>query len=415
MARVLVSSLRIRIMVALSVGPMSPRMIQEWLGDDEYEISTIDKNLKELERHGWVELVDVKTGGARRGATEHVYRAIRLPIFDDVAWPALPLAMREMVTWRAFETLVKHLKDAWGAGTLDARDDHHFTCTPGFVDQLGWDRIVARIDDLFALFLKELQDAGLRLADSGEQPMPILVALAFFESPPGRLIPDHDHDRLIEANATLSKHVFSLRMAKVMIAPLRLVILEELSTRAMSAKMFFEEFGGRKIDELGGRKITENEVYRAFWTLKKFDWLVLVDTKARRTGPGGKEHFYRAVRPPFLDRTTWPVLPESTKAKPTGKTLETLVSRTREAMEAGTMDARKDRHFTWTPGSLDGLGWSHVTGEVDDFLDFVRAELKGAKRRLKDSGERPIPITTSLVAIELTMGSTRVEPGPPFV
>jgi hypothetical protein len=64
MARVLGAPLRIQIMVALSVRPMSPKMLLGELGEGELSFSRVDENLKELKRYGWVELAGTKSGGA---------------------------------------------------------------------------------------------------------------------------------------------------------------------------------------------------------------------------------------------------------------------------------------------------------------------------------------------------------------
>jgi hypothetical protein len=243
MARVLVAPLRIKIMVALSARPMSPRMYQQEHGGGE--LSRIDDNFKALTRYGWIELVETKTGGERRGATEHIYRVKQLPILDSDVWSALPKAMQEMVSWRVFDTLATLIKEAFEAGTMDARDDRHLTSTSGLVDLLGWDRIVGRVDGLFEFFLEERKDSACRLAGSGEQPIPLVVALAAFESPERRFEPER---LLVETRPqTPSIYALSLRMAKAMIDPLRITILAELGTRAMSAKGFFEEFGGGEV------------------------------------------------------------------------------------------------------------------------------------------------------------------------
>jgi hypothetical protein len=399
MARVLISSLRIKIMAALSVGPMSPRMFQRVYGGGD--LARIDTNFKELLRFGWIELVEVRTGGKRRGAVEHVYRAAQLPIFDSVVWPALPAPMREMVSWRICRTLTKRFEEALAAGTMDARDDRHFTWTPGLVDQTGWDRIVGRADALFDFLLEELRSAGPRLAASGEQPIPLTVALAVFESPARRFRAGGEGPGRIGADtrAARSVHAFTLRMAKVMIDALRIMILAELGTRAMSAKLFSEEFGGGEI--------TKNRVYRAFQVLKRFDWIVPVETKTGGRRRGGRECFYRASRPPILDSSMWPSLSESMKDVVSGKIFDTLSERLREAMEAGTMDARTDRHFTWTPGTLDQKGWDRVIGRLDALFDFTREEVEAARARLAESGRQPIPMTVAIAGFESPAPSTR--------
>jgi hypothetical protein len=112
-------------------------------------LSRIDDNFKVLMRYGWVEFVEVKTGGERRGGVEHVYRAAQLPLFDSDTWPILPKAMREMISWRIFSTFAERVEDALLAGTMDARDERHFTWTPGLVDKLAWDRIIDRADNMW--------------------------------------------------------------------------------------------------------------------------------------------------------------------------------------------------------------------------------------------------------------------------
>jgi hypothetical protein len=42
---------------------------------------------------------------------------------------------------------------------------------------------VARIDALFYFLSQEQEEANLRMAESGEEPTPMTVALAAFESP----------------------------------------------------------------------------------------------------------------------------------------------------------------------------------------------------------------------------------------
>jgi hypothetical protein len=399
MARVLVSPLRIKIMAELSVRPMSPKMFQEEFGGGE--LSRIDECFKELAKYGWAEPIGTMAGGKRRGGTEHLYRARQLPIFDSSTWPRLPKAMREMVSWRILRTLAKRVQDAIAAGTMDARADRHFSWTPALADQLAWDRIVDRADGLFGFMVEELRRANSRLAESGEKPIPATVALAVFESPGDRFTPQPQLHRLTEARAPASSaYPFSMRMAKAMIDPLRILILAELSTRAMSAKQFYEEFGGGDV--------TKDRVYRAFRTLKRFGWIVLVETKAGGKRRGGKEKFYCAANPPILDHETWPALPTSMKEIVSGAIFETLSERFREAIEAGTMDARTDRHFTWTPLVLDQLGWDGIIARMDALFDFVGKELKKAEARLAKSGEEPIPMTVALAAFESPPATTRL-------
>jgi DNA-binding transcriptional ArsR family regulator len=416
MANALASPLRVRIMVALGARPMSPKMLKEELADHGYQARTIDKHLQALKGAGWVELAGTLKGGPRRGGTEHVYRAVRLlPILDDITWPALPIAMREMFTWRISEPLVKYLVDAWNAGTLEGDgDNRHCSCLSGSVDLLGWERTVAHTNSFFEFFLDAMQTAATRLADPGEQSIPVFVALGCFESPSDQSTSKTRDASPLEAEASAAKHPFSQRMAKVMSHPLRLRILHELSTRTMSPAMFLEEFGERELKGLEN-PIAQGDVYEAFRVLKTFDWLVRAETKRRCEGPGRPQELYRAIRPPVLGKHKWLALPDSMGRNATGQTLATWIDRLGEAASAGTIDARDDRHFTWTLTQLDKHTRDGIVRRMDRLLELVSRELQAAGKRLKESGARPIPITVALVAIESAVASIRTEPDLPFI
>lgn len=411
MAVVLVSSMRIKIMVALGVRPMSPRMLAQEL-DGDYLASTIDQNLRHLWRHGWVEPIDTTTGAGHRSAVDQLYRAIRLPIFDEIVWPALPLAMREMISWRIVDSLVPRLSAAWDAGTFDAREDRHFTCTTGIVDEQGWERIGARINRLFEFLLRELRSAHPRLAASGEEPIQVLSASALFESPSTRRGMSDRSDGLIVPKIAVPKHDLCYRVAKVIADPLQLGILDALDSQPLSATLFFREFGKSASDAVG-REVTENSVYRAFRRLKEFDWLVLADSKTGGRRRAAVENFYRPARP-VRARETWPTLPESMRGTPAGNVLEAWIAHTKEAVEAHTMDARENRYYTWTPGIVDQRGWRRLVAETDAALEFTKAEVEAASVRLDESGEPPIPVTICLAMLESSTPSVRIEPGPSF-
>jgi hypothetical protein len=398
MARVLVAPLRTRIMIAASVRPMSSTMFQEEHGGGA--ISRINDNFKELARYGWLVPVETRTGGRRRGGIERLYRAVQVPAFDSNTWPALPRAMRELYSWGAYTTLVEEAEGALVAGTMEARSDRRLTCLPCFADRLAWDRILERADGLFGFILEELTRADSRLAISTERPIPATAALAVFESPAEPFTPDYSREQIQIGVARVSMYPYLVRMAKAMIDPLRILILAELSSRAMSAKQFYEEFGGGDV--------TEGKVYRAFRVLRDYDWLVAVDAKVGDKRRGGKERFYRAARPATFDDVAWPSLPPSLQNTGSGAVIESLTTRVRQAIEAGTMDVRTDRHLTWMPLVFDRLGWGRIIEQLEALLEFVRNELKAADARLARTGEEPIPMTVALVAFKSPLASTRM-------
>lgn len=198
-----------------------------------------------------------------------------------------------------------------------------------------------------------------------------------------------------------SEAPFTLRMAKAMADPLRIRILLELNQRDMSATQFFEQFGGGSV----------TRVYRHFKVLAEYGWLVKVGEKSGGERRGATESFYRATQPAMFDNESWASLPESMKNSVTYQAFETLTERVHEAMAAGTIDARDERHFSWTPTFLDQLGWENIVERVDAVFEFVFEEQDRAKLRMAESGEEAIPVTVALAAFESPSDAIRAEEG----
>lgn len=183
---------------------------------------------------------------------------------------------------------------------------------------------------------------------------------------------------------------YTLRVAKLMADELRIKIVMELSLREMSPKEFFEEFGGGSIPR----------VSRAFDLLAEFGWIVQTRTETGGKRRGAVEHFYRAIQPAVFYNDTWGPLPRTMKEMISGGIFEELTERVKGAMEAGTIDAREDRHFSWMPLRLDLQGWESVIAKVDALFHWLYVAQEEANLRMAETGDRPIPMTVALAAFE---------------
>jgi DNA-binding transcriptional ArsR family regulator len=181
LAKVFAEPLRIRIVRELNMREMSPKQFFSEFGGGS--ISRVSRHFEVLVEYDWLYLVRKESGGRRRGAIEHFYRATGAAIFDNETWSPLPDSMKEMISGRIFEEFGERVLEAMASRTFDARPDRHFTWTPIQLDQIGWKRVIARLDALFRFLFKEQKEANLRMAKSGEKPIPMTVALAGFESP----------------------------------------------------------------------------------------------------------------------------------------------------------------------------------------------------------------------------------------
>jgi hypothetical protein len=73
--------------------------------------------------------------------------------------------------------------EAIEARTIDVRSDRHFTWSDPLFDQQAWDETIEEVEALFQRIPVRNRQAAARLAKTGEQPIPMTIALACFESP----------------------------------------------------------------------------------------------------------------------------------------------------------------------------------------------------------------------------------------
>jgi hypothetical protein len=181
LSKVFVDPLRMKVLAECNLREMSPKQFHQEFGGGS--LSRVSRVFDVLVEYDWLEPTRTETGGERRGGVEHFYIATGPAVFEEDLWPEVPESMRKLLSWRVVETLVERAKAAVAAGTMDARASRHLSWMPLLLDQEGWDNVVGKVDLLFHWFFEEQEEANLRMAESGERPIPMTVALAAFESP----------------------------------------------------------------------------------------------------------------------------------------------------------------------------------------------------------------------------------------
>jgi DNA-binding transcriptional ArsR family regulator len=96
----------------------------------------------------------------------------------------------------------------------------------------------------------------------------------------------------------------------------------------------------------------------------------LVDTAQRR---GATEHYYRGVAQAYMSDSFWATLSEAVRNGVSVTGLRALIEAARESVEAGTFDARVDRHLSCLTLNLDGQGWKEANGLLTETLDRLTA------------------------------------------
>jgi hypothetical protein len=180
LAKVFADELCLQIVGESNLREISPTGFHAEFGGSVHQVH---RRFKTLERLGWLKKVEMKTGGRRRGAREYFYRATAPSIVDSSVWAELPAAAKTARSWATFVQLSDEMKAAMKAGTFDAHDERASIWSLLQLDEQGWKNAVAKTNALLAFLYEEQERAAERLAASGEEPIPMTVALAVFESP----------------------------------------------------------------------------------------------------------------------------------------------------------------------------------------------------------------------------------------
>jgi hypothetical protein len=395
LAVVLADPLRLKIVTELYLREMSPTLFFEEFGGGS--VSRVARHFEVLAKHCWLRYIRSETGGRRFGGVESFYRAPELVVFDNETWAELPYSIRAAFSATTFNQFAERVTEAIQAETFDARPDRHFTWTPILLDQIGWERIIAALNVLFESLFEEQEDAKLRIYNSGEEPIRATVALGGFESPGADLSRDSERVGVNLGESTRGLPPFTWRVSKVFADPLCLKIVAELNLRAMSATEFHRTFGGA----------SKAGIHRRFKMLTELGWLKKVSEETGGRRRGATERFFRAAGPAVFDNDSWCEVPSLIRSTHSWTIFEQLSEQFKEAMEAGTVDARPDRHLSWSLLLLDRLGWEHVIGALDALFAFIFEEQAVAEGRAADSGEERIRMTVALAGFESPRDLTR--------
>lgn len=180
MAKALANPTRARILAELLTRPMSPSQFVDELGGG---LSNVSRCFRQLREWGYVEVVETRTGGQRRGAVEHIYRATQVAYFDTPAWEALPLHLRRDISANVIASYFEQIADAVDAGTFDAEVDRHFSWDRAMLDRQAWGELGTRLAEVLECLPQLAHESARRMATSKEQPIPMTLGLAAFRSP----------------------------------------------------------------------------------------------------------------------------------------------------------------------------------------------------------------------------------------
>lgn len=122
---------------------------------------------------------------------------------------------------------------------------------------------------------------------------------------------------------------------------------------------------------------------------------------------GAVAHFYKAAERPLHSSDDWAKLSPEVREAISIFGWDALIKDATAAIEAGTYEARTDRHFTRTTLLLDSHGFTRLSKAMDDLLEVIFEEQAASAERRSRSGENPIRVTaaTALFAMPETRGN----------
>jgi hypothetical protein len=144
-------------------------------------VGDISHHVKQLVKYGCAEQVETRP---RRGAVEHFYRAITLPVIDVEGMERMPLPARRVFIGHTAQKILGDVQKGFEANTLEARPDHHMTRDHLTLDSQGWSELVELHRQTFEEAHRIQARSNERRNESGEEPIRCASAQLCFELPP---------------------------------------------------------------------------------------------------------------------------------------------------------------------------------------------------------------------------------------
>jgi DNA-binding transcriptional ArsR family regulator len=182
LAKALANPMRARIMAELCARPLSPSQFQTIAGGN---LGNIARYFRQLEEWEFIEVIEIRRGGRRRGGAEHIYRRIHRYLIETPQWAVLPSFLREDISANVLSVYFARVNEAIEAGTFDAETDRHLSWDKATLDRQAWEELGARLDEVLNWLPELARESAERMKESGEEPIPTTIGLAAFRSPTG--------------------------------------------------------------------------------------------------------------------------------------------------------------------------------------------------------------------------------------
>src|SRR6476646_3485976 len=168
-------------------------------------------------------------------------------------------------------------------------------------------------------------------------------------------------------------------LAKALSHPIRIQILERLTSQTLSPKEMAEDFG-------------EDIRFVAYHcrVLRNAELIEKVETKPRR---GAAQHFYRAKPVSYADVFKRKSLPKSIRRHMAAPTMQAIIDEGVAALEDGTIDEHEESQLSCFQVVLDSKGCKEASPAVDGVLKDVLSAHERSAKRLARTGDEGVVMT----------------------
>jgi hypothetical protein len=192
MAKALANEWRSRILMELRVRPLSPTQFVNEIGGEKRNIR---RCFRQLADWNYIEVIETKSGGRRRGGEEKFYRQKQRAFFDTGTWELLPRFLRDECSAAFLHSYFFRVNEAIEAGTFDVEVDRHLSWDGVALDRIAWTEVMVQLDGVLEWLPMLEEEAAERMKETGEEPIPTTVGLAGFRSPKASEIASHPGDQ----------------------------------------------------------------------------------------------------------------------------------------------------------------------------------------------------------------------------
>jgi len=277
------------------------------------------------------------------------------------------------------------------SGTIDARTDRHLSRFPLHLDEEGYLDLVGEHNSLFHRTLEIAVESKERMEATGEEAMPVAALMASFPMP---LRSIHSDSLGIQVSSRGTPPKGALKATSKMLRagwhPIQIKALTILTERVASPKEIAIELN-----------LTSAKAGYVSYHVKELlarGLIELVRTASRR---GAREHFYRTAKPLIVMDDEAERMSFEERLAFSCWIICCINGDFAMAVEAGTIDARIDRHLSRFPLELDEEGYLDLVSEHNDLFYRTLEIAADSKERMQGSAQAGMPVAALLGVIPM--------------